>query len=126
MFRARVQRPAGDKLDRVAGILWFGKRQLERGYEREQQRKDGEIRCSPFLMAWEPEGTQYKFVGNTRMGSFGQGIVRFWSLLLIDSAEARRKQVRKEIKQASGRWVGWWLQCWAQEIPEELTARSWR
>ena len=60
------------------------------------------------------------------MGSFSQGIVQYWSPLLLDSAEARKKQVQKETKQASGGWVGWWLQCWAQEIPEELMARSWR
>lgn len=97
MFRARAQLPAGDKLDGVAGILWFGKRQLERGYEKEQQRRDGGIRCSQFLVAWEPEGTWHRFAGNARMGSFGQGIVQFWSLLLLGSAEARRKQVQKRL-----------------------------
>ena len=77
-------------------------------------------------MAWEPEGTWHRSAGNARMGSFGQGIVQFWSLLLLDSAEAGRKQVQKRIKQARGGWVAWWLQCWAQEIPEELMAGSWK
>lgn len=36
------------------------------------------------------------------MVSFGQGLVQFWSPLLLGGAEARRKQVQKEIKQGSG------------------------
>lgn len=77
-------------------------------------------------MAWEPEGTWYTFAGSAGMGSFGQARVQFWSALVLDSAEARRKLVQKKIKQAGGGWTGWWLQCWAQKIPEELMARSWR
>lgn len=61
-----------------------------------------------------------------RGGSFGQARVQFWSSLVLDSAEARRKLIQKKIEQAGGRWTGWWLQCWAQKIPEELMARSWR
>lgn len=52
-------------------------------------------------MAWETEGTWHRFAANKRMGSFDQHVVQFWSPLLLDNAEGRRKWVQKEVKQAN-------------------------
>lgn len=47
LFRAQLS--AGVNLDRVAGILGLGKRQVGSGHERKQHGKGGGTRCSPFL-----------------------------------------------------------------------------
>lgn len=73
---------------------------MERGYERATE-KGRRGRWSLFLMAWDTGGAQQWFATNRKMGSFDQHVVQFWSPLLLDSAEGRRKCVQKEVKQAS-------------------------